>query len=103
MLHLVYETKPNVKLICSRIADYYATLTPPGIFIAMPTISAVLIVKNESSVIDACLSALKPVVDEIIVADTGSGDDTIARAKITRNTCSLSIGMTISPGPVMRP
>jgi glycosyltransferase involved in cell wall biosynthesis len=47
----------------------------------MPTISAVLIVKNEAKVIERCLKSLHG-VDEIIVLDTGSSDKTasIARA-----------------------
>lgn len=47
----------------------------------MPTISAVLIVKNESPRIDACLAALKLLADEIVVMDTGSSDDTRDRAR----------------------
>lgn len=47
----------------------------------MPSISAVLIVKNESRHIDACLDALTPLADEIVVADTGSQDDTMDRAR----------------------
>ena len=47
----------------------------------MPTISAVLIVRNEARNIDACLAALKQVADEIVVVDTGSDDDTIDRAR----------------------
>lgn len=42
----------------------------------MPTISAVMIVKNEARHISTCLAALQGVVDEIIVADTGSTDNT---------------------------
>ncbi len=47
----------------------------------MPTISAVLIVKDEATRIAACLEALRAVADEIVVADTGSEDDTVARAR----------------------
>jgi len=39
------------------------------------SVSAVLIVKNEAACLDACLDALRNVVDEIVVADTGSTDD----------------------------
>ena len=46
----------------------------------MPTIAAVLIVKNESEVLDRCLSSVKG-VDEIIICDTGSEDNTIEIAK----------------------
>jgi tetratricopeptide (TPR) repeat protein len=47
----------------------------------MPHISAVLIVKNEADRIGACLEALQPVADEIVVADTGSSDATLAVAR----------------------
>lgn len=48
---------------------------------AAPGISAVLIVRNESAHLAACLGALQGVVDEIVVADTGSTDDTVAIAE----------------------
>jgi glycosyltransferase involved in cell wall biosynthesis len=37
-------------------------------------LSACLIVRNEEKYLDACLSSIRPVVDEIIVVDTGSSD-----------------------------
>jgi glycosyltransferase involved in cell wall biosynthesis len=42
----------------------------------MTTISLVMIVKNEAAVIGRCLDSVKGLVDEIIVVDTGSGDET---------------------------
>lgn len=47
----------------------------------MPAISAVLIVKNEASRLAPCLDALRGVVDEIVVADTGSQDNTLEIAR----------------------
>ena len=47
----------------------------------MPQISAVLIVKNEAPRLAPCLAALRDVVDEIIVADTGSTDNTLEIAR----------------------
>ncbi len=44
-------------------------------------VSAALIVRDESAFIDACLESLAGVVDEIVVVDTGSTDDTIERAR----------------------
>jgi len=41
-----------------------------------PTISACLVVRNESLVLDRCLSNLSGAVDEIVVVDTGSTDAT---------------------------
>jgi glycosyltransferase involved in cell wall biosynthesis len=41
---------------------------------AQPLLSATLIVRDEERVLGACLSSLDPIVDEIIVVDTGSTD-----------------------------
>ena len=46
-----------------------------------PTISACMIVKNEEALLPACLNSIKNAVDEIIIVDTGSTDNTIAIAK----------------------
>lgn len=42
----------------------------------MITISLCMIVKNEEKILDRCLSSLRPLMDEIIIADTGSTDRT---------------------------
>lgn len=47
----------------------------------MPRVSATLIVRNESEFIGDCLRSLHRNVDEIVVVDTGSQDDTVAIAK----------------------
>lgn len=38
-------------------------------------VSACLIVRDEAKTLDQCLASVKPVVDEIVVVDTGSTDD----------------------------
>ena len=43
-------------------------------------VSAALIVRDESAFIEACLESLAGLVDEIVVVDTGSRDDTIDKA-----------------------
>jgi glycosyltransferase involved in cell wall biosynthesis len=40
-----------------------------------------MIVKNEERVIEKCLSSVKPIVDEIVIVDTGSTDRTKEIAK----------------------
>lgn len=47
----------------------------------MYKVSLVLIVKNESRCIDRCLSSFRDYVDEIILIDTGSTDDTVLKAE----------------------
>ena len=44
-------------------------------------VTAALIVRDEADVIEGCLSSLADVVDEIVLVDTGSTDDTIDRAQ----------------------
>ncbi len=41
-----------------------------------PRISMTMIVKNESAMLDRCLSSMRDLMDEIIVVDTGSSDNT---------------------------
>jgi len=47
----------------------------------MATISLCMIVKNEEEVLGRCLQSVKHIVDEIIIVDTGSTDDTKEIAK----------------------
>jgi len=47
----------------------------------MPTLSLCMIVKNEADYLERCLNSVKDLVDEIIVVDTGSTDNTIEIAK----------------------
>ena len=52
----------------------------------MQRISAILIVKNEAEILAECLDAVQSVVDEIVVVDTGSTDDTIQIATARADT-----------------
>jgi len=47
----------------------------------MPTLSVVMIVKNEAACLGDCLESVRSIADEILVADTGSTDDTVAIAQ----------------------
>lgn len=52
----------------------------------MPLLSLCMIVRNEEANLAQCLSSVKPLVDEIIIVDTGSTDETKAiAAKFTPN------------------
>ena len=42
----------------------------------MATISLCMIVKNESAVLARCLDSIADLMDEIIIVDTGSTDNT---------------------------
>ena len=42
----------------------------------MATVTLCMIVKNEEKILDRCLSCLYDLVDEIVIADTGSTDRT---------------------------
>ncbi|MBB2481637.1 glycosyltransferase [Bacillus sp. APMAM] len=42
-----------------------------------PYVSLCMIVKNEEKVLERCLSSVKDIIDEIIVVDTGSTDQTV--------------------------
>lgn len=46
-----------------------------------PSISACMIVKNEEELLPQCLESIKDFVDEIIIVDTGSTDNTVEIAK----------------------
>lgn len=47
----------------------------------MASLSVIMIVKNEAAVLPACLESVAGIADEIVIADTGSTDDTIAVAR----------------------
>ncbi|MDQ5985814.1 MAG: Beta-barrel assembly-enhancing protease [Syntrophus sp. SKADARSKE-3] len=46
-----------------------------------PTISCTMIVKNEEVFLEKCLESIKDWVDEIVIVDTGSDDDSVNIAK----------------------
>lgn len=46
-----------------------------------PLLTAAMIVRNETEHLDACLTSISGVVDEIVVVDTGSDDETVAIAQ----------------------
>lgn len=54
---------------------------PRSVIAAMPTLSVVMIVKNEARWLPQCLDSVTGWVDEVVVGDTGSSDDTWALAE----------------------
>ena len=44
-----------------------------------PEITLVMIVRNESRVIERCLEAVRPLLSGWVIVDTGSTDDTIEK------------------------
>lgn len=57
--------------------DYLLQLTRP----VEPSLSLCMIVKNEEPFLEGCLQSVRGVVDEIVIVDTGSTDQTIAIAE----------------------
>lgn len=51
-----------------------ANVSAPRRRVTRPMLSACLIVKNEERFLAACLASVRPLVDEIVVVDTGSSD-----------------------------
>lgn len=47
----------------------------------MPTLSVIMIVKNEAACLGACIESARAIADEIVIADTGSTDATIEVAE----------------------
>jgi len=45
------------------------------------TLTLAMIVKNESERLSECLAIVKPIVDDIVIVDTGSSDDTVEVAR----------------------
>lgn len=68
---LLYE-----RLVCSILNIKEFCIVTYGEVIAMPTISLCMIVKNEEDTLARCLQTVEDLVDEFIIVDTGSTDQT---------------------------
>lgn len=55
-----------------------------------PTLCLVMIVRNEGPRMPRLLESLKGIIDEVVISDTGSTDDTI---EVTRNYCDKELGI----------
>jgi glycosyltransferase involved in cell wall biosynthesis len=47
----------------------------------MPSVSAIILTRDSQRTIEACIQAIKPAIDHVIIVDTGSTDDTVQIAK----------------------
>ena len=81
---LVAFSKPDEALIDSALAvrEYLGPRKIPGGAPDESSISLCMIVKNERTLLAPCLNAIKNLVDEIIVIDTGSTDRSADIARI---------------------
>lgn len=61
----------------NRPADESSTSNPP----TEKTIALCMIVKNEAAVVARCIDSIRPVVDNWLIIDTGSTDDTEAKIR----------------------
>ena len=63
----------------------------------MPTISVAMIVKNEAADLAQCLDTVKGWVDEIIIVDSGSTDNTQEIANnMVQNFIRILIGLVLA-------
>ncbi|MDP3714523.1 MAG: glycosyltransferase [Mycobacteriales bacterium] len=72
--------RADALLLATTAAAWRALATAPPLPVAAPELSAVLIVRDEQERLPLCLASLRDVVDEVVVADTGSLDGTVAIA-----------------------
>jgi glycosyltransferase involved in cell wall biosynthesis len=63
------------------VVDSVGTLRPLASPRENPLLAATLIVKDEAATLPGCLASLTGIVDEIVVYDTGSTDDTVTLAR----------------------
>ncbi|MFH1624567.1 MAG: tetratricopeptide repeat protein, partial [Pseudomonadota bacterium] len=69
--YLKYDSDKNQGIIGREIKEKYVE----------PTLSLCMIVKNEEEYLPKCLRAIKSIVDEMVIVDTGSTDRTIEIAE----------------------
>jgi glycosyltransferase involved in cell wall biosynthesis len=83
----MYDVEATTTQLCNRAAEAEPSLSPidrdnwPDQSTTKPRVCLSMILKNEGAVLRRCLESVKGHVDEIVVVDTGSTDDTISIAE----------------------
>jgi glycosyltransferase involved in cell wall biosynthesis len=72
---LIFELPPQSRCILPTLVDHDCVAVPD------PKLSLAMIVKNESRCLARCLQSVKAIAHEMVVADTGSTDETIKIAR----------------------
>jgi glycosyltransferase involved in cell wall biosynthesis len=80
-----YDKLPSGK---ARVAFYRTSLDYCEVAAPNPKLSLAMIVKNEARCLARCLESVKGIVDEMVIADTGSTDETI---EIARKFCATVV------------
>jgi glycosyltransferase involved in cell wall biosynthesis len=70
-----------ITLVKSKLISLPSTNISNPVSVTKPLFSLSMIVKNEESMLPDCLESVKNLVDEIIIIDTGSSDNTLNVAK----------------------
>ena len=80
-----FDDKPPRATLRSRRQRHFRRTFDPRRY-RMPTLGLCMIVKNEAHVITRCLDSVRPLVDHVLIEDTGSTDTTqdIVRAWLGR-------------------
>jgi tetratricopeptide (TPR) repeat protein len=65
-----------------RIFEEFTAEDTAAASMPRPTVELSMIVRNEARTLDRCLASAAPLVDRIVVGDTGSTDDTLSIARL---------------------
>lgn len=77
-----FGAEPGILSSALKIRETLGPMTVPMSAVAGSTVSLCVIVKNERNHLPRCLESAKPVVDELVVVDTGSDDETKDIARV---------------------
>lgn len=77
----LFDADPELAGKISEKAVQYGYKLIDGKRSGLPTVSAIMMMKDEAENLPRCLSSIKDFVDQIFIVDTGSTDDSIAIAE----------------------